>query len=320
MNDLYIQGVHIDWNKIPVNSYLREIDAIKGLEELIFHNSITFFVGENGSGKSTLLEALAVACGFNPEGGTKNYIFSTYDSHSQLHEAIRVVKGYRQAKWGYFLRAESFYNVATKEEEYADWEHPSEKYHEKSHGESFLALAQNYLKPNGVYFFDEPEAALSPQRQLTLLMEIHACARQGSQFIIVTHSPILLGIPEAQIIAFDEEGMGVATPMGLMAMGATFDIKKAFGKIKPTVIAAFIKLVGFVAVFMPLAVVIGFRREKLIAILVMLGSATTVSSFVMAKNMGHEGVVSSSVVMLTTMCSAFTLTGWLFIMKCFGLV
>ena len=113
---------------------------------------------------------------------------------------------------------------------------------------------------------------------------------------------------------------GVATPMGLMAMGATFDIKKAFGKIKPTVIAAFIKLVGFVAVFMPLAVATGFRREKLIAILVMLGSATTVSSYVMAKNMGHEGVVSSSVVMLTTMCSAFTLTGWLYIMKCFGLV
>ena len=113
---------------------------------------------------------------------------------------------------------------------------------------------------------------------------------------------------------------GVATPMGLMAMGATFDIKKAFGKIKPTVIAAFIKLVGFVAVFMPLAVATGFRREKLIAILVMLGSATTVSSYVMAKNMGHEGVVSSRVVMLTTMCSAFTLTGWLYIMKCFGLV
>ena len=203
MNDLYIQGVHIDWNKIPVNSYLREIDAIKGLEELIFHNSITFFVGENGSGKSTLLEALAVACGFNPEGGTKNYIFSTYDSHSQLHEAIRVVKGYRQAKWGYFLRAESFYNVATKEEEYADWEHPSEKYHEKSHGESFLALAQNNLHPNGLYLFDEPEAALSPQRQLTLLMQIYSCAKEGAQFIIVTHSPILLGIPDADIYCFD---------------------------------------------------------------------------------------------------------------------
>ena len=203
MNDLYIQGVHIDWNKIPVNSYLREIDAIKGLEELIFHNSITFFVGENGSGKSTLLEALAVACGFNPEGGTKNYIFSTYDSHSQLHEAIRVVKGYRQAKWGYFLRAESFYNVATKEEEYADWEHPSEKYHEKSHGESFLALTQNNLHPNGLYLFDEPEAALSPQRQLTLLMQIYRCAKEGAQFIIVTHSPILLGIPDADIYCFD---------------------------------------------------------------------------------------------------------------------
>ena len=203
MNDLYIQGVHIDWNKIPVNSYLREIDAIKGLEELIFHNSITFFVGENGSGKSTLLEALAVACGFNPEGGTKNYIFSTYDSHSQLHEAIRVVKGYRQAKWGYFLRAESFYNVATKEEEYADWEHPSEKYHEKSHGESFLALAQNNMNPNGLYLFDEPEAALSPQRQLTLLMQIYRCAKEGAQFFIVTHSPILLGIPDADIYCFD---------------------------------------------------------------------------------------------------------------------
>ena len=202
MNDLYIQGVHIDWNKIPVNSYLREIDAIKGLEELIFHNSITFFVGENGSGKSTLLEALAVACGFNPEGGTKNYIFSTYDSHSQLHEAIRVVKGYRQAKWGYFLRAESFYNVATKEEEYGGID--SARYHERSHGEGFLALAQNNLQPNGLYLFDEPEAALSPQRQLTLLMEIYKCARKGAQFFIVTHSPILLGIPDADIYCFDD--------------------------------------------------------------------------------------------------------------------
>ena len=108
--------------------------------------------GENGSGKSTLLEALAVAYGFNPEGGTKNYSFSTYDSHSRLHEAIKVSKGYRKAKWGYFLRAESFYNVATKEKEYADFDHPSEKYHEKSHGESFLAVVQKQLKPNGLYF------------------------------------------------------------------------------------------------------------------------------------------------------------------------
>lgn len=203
MNDQFIQRLSIDWDKIERNSYLRQIEAIKELDELIFEKPITFFVGENGSGKSTLLEALAVAYGFNPEGGTKNYSFSTYDSHSQLHKAVRISKGYRRAKWGYFLRAESFYNVATKEEEYADFAHPSQKYHEKSHGESFLALAQNHLKPNGLYLFDEPEAALSPQRQLTLLMEIYSCATQGSQFVIVTHSPILLGIPDAQILSFD---------------------------------------------------------------------------------------------------------------------
>ncbi|WP_283684790.1 AAA family ATPase [Parablautia sp. Marseille-Q6255] len=204
MNELFVQGLYIDWNKIPTDSYLRQINAIKGLEKLAFSSPVTFFVGENGSGKSTLLEALAVSCGFNPEGGTKNYSFSTYDSHSTLHQAVRVAKGYRQFKLGYFLRAESFYNVATQEEEYADWTHPSEKYHEKSHGESFLALAQNYLRPNGLYFFDEPEAALSPQRQLTLLLEIYACAKQGAQFIIATHSPILLGIPDAQILSFDD--------------------------------------------------------------------------------------------------------------------
>ena len=204
MNELFIQRLSIDWNKIDQGSYLRKIESIKDLDELIFEKPITFFVGENGSGKSTLLEALAVAYGFNPEGGTKNYSFSTYDSHSPLYEAIRVSKGFRKAKWGYFLRAESFYNVATKEEEYADIAHPSEKYHEKSHGESFLALAQNHLRPNGLYLFDEPEAALSPQRQLTLLLEICSCAKQGSQFIIVTHSPILLGIPNAQILSFDD--------------------------------------------------------------------------------------------------------------------
>ena len=166
--------------------------------------SLNVLSGRNGSGKSTLLEALAVSYGFNSEGGTKNYSFSTFDSHSELYNAIRISKGFRKAKWGYFLRAESFYNVATKELEYSDWAHPSEKYHEKSHGESFLALTQNHLRPNGLYLFDEPEAALSPQRQLTLLMEIYSCAKEGSQFIIVTHSPILLGIPDAQILSFDD--------------------------------------------------------------------------------------------------------------------
>ncbi len=168
MNDQFIRSVSFDWNQIDEKSYLRDITAINGIDRIEFHSAITFFVGENGSGKSTLLEAIAVAYGFNPEGGTRNYSFSTYDSHSELWNAIRLTKGIRKAKSGYFLRAESFYNVATKEEEYADSMHPSKRYHEKSHGESFLAIAQNYLNAGGIYIFDEPEAALSPQRQLTL--------------------------------------------------------------------------------------------------------------------------------------------------------
>lgn len=203
MNGLFIQGLAIDWGKIGDDSYLRDIEAIDGLSQMQFHRPITFFVGENGSGKSSLLEAMAVACGFNPEGGTKNYAFSTYDSHSELHAALRLSKGIRRPRFGYFLRAESFYNVATKEEDYADASHPSEKYHERSHGESFLMLMQNYLNANGLYIFDEPEAALSVQRQLTLLLEIYRYANAGAQFIIVTHSPILLGTPGAEIYSFD---------------------------------------------------------------------------------------------------------------------
>ena len=131
--------------------------------------------------------------------------FSTYDSHSELCDALRLSRGVRRGLGGYFLRAESFYNVATKEDEYSRG--PGgvpQHYHEKSHGESFLALAQNYFRANGLYLLDEPEAALSPQRQLTLLLEIYRCAEKGAQFIIVTHSPILLGIPGAEILSFDE--------------------------------------------------------------------------------------------------------------------
>lgn len=203
MDERFIRSIFIDWTLIGDGSYLRKIEALKDLKTLDFNSNVSFFVGENGSGKSTLLEAMAIASGFNPEGGTKNYSFSTYDSHSELYDAIRVVRGSRKARWGYFLRAESFYNVATMEERYADEGHESQKYHEKSHGESFLALAQNQLRPGGLYFFDEPEAALSPQRQLTLLTEIYNCAADGSQFIIATHSPILLGMPGAEILSFD---------------------------------------------------------------------------------------------------------------------
>ena len=148
---------------------------------------------------------------------------------------------------------------------------------------------------------------------------------------IVTN-PIILGIaagllwsalrlPMPSILEKTVSDIGaVATPLGLMAMGASFDLKKAFGKVKPAAVASVMKLVLFAAFFLPLAVWMGFRREELVAILVMLSSATTVSCYVMARNMGHEGVLTSSVVMLTTLFSAFTMTGWLYILKCMGMV
>ena len=175
--------------------------------ELTFQKNITFFVGENTTGKSSLLEAIAVAYGYNPEGGTINYRISTNDDYSELHNAVRLVKSYRRALTGYFFRAESFFNLATKADEY-DRENrwgPSfggRSLHAQSHGESFLSFFQTF-KSAGLYLMDEPEAALSPQRQLTLLLHIKLLAEQGSQFIVASHSPILLGIPDAQIYSFD---------------------------------------------------------------------------------------------------------------------
>ena len=205
MRGLFINGIFIDWDRIEEASYLRRIDALKDADYIGFNKNTTIFTGENGSGKSTLLEAIAVSSGFNPEGGTRNYSFSTYDSHSELHDAVRLDRGPRRPAGGYFLRAESFYNVATKEEEYSKG--PGGRpmhYHERSHGESFLTLVQESFGQNGLYILDEPEAALSPQRQLTLLLEIANCAAEGSQFFLATHSPILLGIPGAEILSFDD--------------------------------------------------------------------------------------------------------------------
>lgn len=212
MNDRFIKEISIDWNVIEEQSYLREIPALQFDGSIVLNHNVTFFVGENGSGKSTLLEGIAVAYGFNPEGGTKNYSFTTYDSHSELHHSIRLVKGIRKPRGSYFLRAESFYNVASQAEEYRDGDpievyyarYGGKSFHQQSHGESFLALMQGNFVENGIYILDEPEAALSPQRQLTLLIEIDKLTRQGAQFIIASHSPILLGIPDAQILSFDE--------------------------------------------------------------------------------------------------------------------
>lgn len=211
MNDRFIQSIAIDWNRIERNSYLQSIEALRRLESLEFSGNITFFVGENGTGKSTLIEAIAVAYGFNPEGGTLNYRFSTFDDVSELGSAMKLVKGYRRPKSNYFFRAESFFNVASKAEDYRDGtlkeiyyaRYGGKSLHEQSHGESFLSYFQSFDR-EGLYIMDEPEAALSPQRQLTLLIQIARMAEQGSQFIIATHSPILLGIPGADIISFDE--------------------------------------------------------------------------------------------------------------------
>lgn len=212
MDEKFIKGIKIDWNRIEKNNYIRSIDSIHSINQLEFGNNVTFFVGENGTGKSTLLESIAVAYGFNPEGGNRNFNFSTMNTHSELHQAITVVKGVSKPKSNFFLRAESFYNVASKIEDYRDGDEYDAYYrsyggkslHEQSHGESFLSLIQNRFIARGLYILDEPESALSPQRQLTLLMLIYNLAQKGTQFLIASHSPILLGVPEASIFSFDD--------------------------------------------------------------------------------------------------------------------
>jgi len=198
------------------DAYPFSLPAIRHLDLLEFHPAVTFIAGENGSGKSTLLEAIAVSCGFNAEGGSKNFRFGTRDSHSPLHEFIRLAKGFRKPRDGYFLRAESFFNVAT-EIERLDREggggprvidsYGGRSLHEQSHGESFMALMRERFAGNGLYILDEPEAALSPQRQLAALARIHALVQAGSQFIIATHSPILMAYPDATIYSCSPTGI-----------------------------------------------------------------------------------------------------------------
>jgi predicted ATPase len=196
------------------NAYPFSIPAIRHLDELKLDSPVTLFAGENGSGKSTLVEAIAVAAGFNPEGGSRNVTVSTRPSHSVLHKHLRLVRGTRRPRTGYFLRAESFFNVATYIEELHD---PgiSAAYggslHERSHGESLIALVTNRFGPNGLYVLDEPEAALSLRGNLALMRRMHDLAAQGSQFIVSTHSPILLGYPDAKIYVLSDDGI-VETP------------------------------------------------------------------------------------------------------------
>ncbi|MFS0781544.1 AAA family ATPase [Bacillus sp. 1P06AnD] len=189
------------------------LPAVKQLNKLTLHKNVTFIVGENGSGKSTVLEAIAASYGFNPEGGTKNFMFSTFDSHTNLHEHISLIKGSAKPDDGFFFRAESYYNVATHIEE-LDKEQGSgnriiksygdTSLHKQSHGESFMSLFLHRFGPNSLYILDEPEAALSPSRQLTLISRLHELVEEGCQFIIATHSPILLAYPNSVIYQLNE--------------------------------------------------------------------------------------------------------------------
>lgn len=191
------------------------LPAIRSLDYLDLHPKVTFLVGENGSGKSTLLEAIAVSLGFNAEGGTRNFRFGTRRSHSDLHQFLRVARGVRQPRDGFFLRAESFFNVATEIEELDKGpggppiinSYGGRSLHEQSHGESFFALMTERFGGKGVYILDEPEAALSPQRQLAVLSRMHDLILDNSQFIIATHSPILMAYPDATIFQCSSEGI-----------------------------------------------------------------------------------------------------------------
>lgn len=207
--------------ELPEGAYLRRLAPVRYLmegHELAFDRPVTFLVGENGSGKSTLLEAVAVACGFNAEGGTRNFSFSTRATHSVLGEYLTAVRR-RYPRDGFFLRAESFYNVASNIDEMDEGSsfgprlidsYGGVSLHQQSHGESFLALVQNRFGGEGLYLLDEPEAALSPARLLTLLGEIHRLVGEDSQFIIATHSPILMAYPGARIYVLSEDGVEAA--------------------------------------------------------------------------------------------------------------
>jgi predicted ATPase len=192
----------------PANAYPFNIPAIRKLESLRLHPDVTFFVGENGSGKSTLIEAIALSMGFGAEGGTKNVRFQTADTVSSLHRYLRISKGILAPKDYYFLRAESFYNVATFMDQVGYLEgYGGRSLHERSHGESFITLLTTKFRGEGVYLLDEPEAALSPSRQLAALVAINQLVELDSQFIIATHSPILMAYRRAKIVLFDGAGL-----------------------------------------------------------------------------------------------------------------
>lgn len=209
-NNIYIKEIKFNKEKvIDKEKYLFNIEVLKNFKEIKIKKPVTFLIGENGTRKSTLIEAIAIACNLNPEGGTQNFLFSTKNTHSELYKYLTINKtGVPQTK--FFLRAESFYNVSTEitrlneENGYSTiYNYYGGNLHECSHGESFIKLVQNRFSENGLYILDEPEAALSPSRQMTLLALINDLVKKGSQFIIATHSPILIAYKNGTIIDLD---------------------------------------------------------------------------------------------------------------------
>ncbi|NRT86464.1 AAA family ATPase [Clostridium beijerinckii] len=215
-DNMYIKEIRLKKEIYKDDSYIKELPVVNNLISLDISSNVTFFVGENGSGKSTLLEAIAVNSGFNAEGGTKNFCFSSRETHSDLYKYITVVKGVQRPRDGFFLRAESFYNVATEIEK-LDLEssggvpviksYGGTSLHKMSHGESFITLITNRFSGNGLYILDEPEAALSPLKQMAMLTTINELVKKRSQFIIATHSPILMAYPDADIFVIDDDGI-----------------------------------------------------------------------------------------------------------------
>lgn len=207
-----MRAVKLSPEASPGSGYPWDLPAISALaDEIRLHPAVTYLIGENGSGKSTLLEAIAVAAGLNAEGGSSNFTFSTRESHSNLWAAIRLVRGVHRPATDFFLRAESLFTAATYLESLGGPDalrpYGGVSLHEQSHGEAFLAVMVNRFDPNGFYLLDEPEAALSTQNCLTCLRRIHELVQQNSQFVIATHSPIILAYPNSTIYSFDEDGL-----------------------------------------------------------------------------------------------------------------